>query len=283
MKFKQVIHKAHYWATPLYERLPLWLFPQRPLRFKAYCIGLPKTGTISMHIIFSHQYRSAHETESRFLINKILALDHGKIDANQFTQYVKHRDRRLGLEMDSSHLNYFLLDILVKEFSEAKFILTIRDCYSWLDSQINHRFAHALWHDPWTKRPHRALSQFIHQAGGVVNYAKEEQVLADHGLYPLDSYFSWWTKRHTKIFTTVPAERLLVVKTREINPSLPKVEAFLGIEPHSLPTHIHGNKADKKLQLLAQIDRDFLEAKANLHCKELMDKYFPEIKGYNRK
>ena len=235
-----------------------------------------------MHIIFSHHYRSAHEAESRFLINKILAFGQGKIDANQFTQYVKHRDRRLGLEMDSSHLNYFLLDVLVKEFNEAKFILTIRDCYSWLDSQINHRFAHVSWHDRWTKRPHRALSQFIHQAGKVINYAKEEQVLADHGLYPLESYFSWWTKRHTKIFTTVPAEKLLVVKTREINQSIPQIESFLEIEPHSLPTHIHGNKTDKKLHLLSQIDRDFVEAKANLHCNELMAKYFPEIKGYNR-
>jgi hypothetical protein len=72
------------------------------------------------------------------------------------------------------------------------------------------------------------------------------------------------------------------VKTQEINQSIPKIEAFLEIKPNTLPTHIHGNKADKKLQLLAQIDRDFLEAKANLHCKELMDKYFPEIKGYNR-
>jgi len=34
----------------------------------------------------------------------------------------------------------------------------------------------------------------------------------------------------------------------------------------------------QKFNLLAQIDKDFLAAKANLHCKELMDKYFPEIK-----
>ena len=101
-----------------------------------------KTGTVSIHAIFRKaQYRCGeHEPESRFLINKILTFYNGKIDTNEFTLYVKHRDRRLGLEMDVSHLNYHLLDILVNEFSEAKFILTIRDCYSWLDSFMDQQY-----------------------------------------------------------------------------------------------------------------------------------------------
>jgi hypothetical protein len=37
----------------------------------------------------------------------------------------------------------------------------------------------------------------------------------------------------------------------------------------------------KKLNILSQIDKDFLEKKANFYCKELMDKYFPDVKGYS--
>ncbi len=69
-------------AIPLYDMLPSWCFPQRHLRFKAFCVGAGKTGTTSIHVIFSRQYRSAHEPEVRFLTPKILAFARGNIDKN---------------------------------------------------------------------------------------------------------------------------------------------------------------------------------------------------------
>jgi hypothetical protein len=284
MKFKQITFHANYLATPVYEHLPLWIFPQRPLRFKAYCVGMAKTGTTSLHTIFRHQYRSAHEAESGFLCRKLLAFFQGKIKEDQFIQYIKHRDQRLNLEMDSSALNHFLLDILVKEFSEAKFILTIRDCYSWLNSAINYYpSAQNFSYIYWLRRHCRAFFNFVNETDkrNLAKYAKEEQVLADNNFFPLDVYFSNWAKHANKVLTTVPAERLLVVKTSEINQSIPQIEAFLGIEPNTLPTNIHSNPAARKIHLLSQIDKDFLEAKANLHCQELMAQYFPEVTGYN--
>jgi hypothetical protein len=283
-KFKKLFNQANYLATPVYEHLPLWIFPQRPLRFKAYCVGMAKTGTTSLHTIFRHQYRSAHEAESRFLCKKTLAFLKGKIDKDQFTQYIKHRDQRLNLEIDSSALNYFVLDILVKEFSEAKFILTLRDCYSWLDSAINYYpQAQKSSYTYWLRSHCRAFFNFVNEMDkrNLANYAKEEQILADNNFFPLDIYFSRWAKHTNKVLTTVPAERLLVVKTSEINQSIPQIEMFLGIEPNTLPTHIHSNKARQKIGFVSQIDKNFLEAKAKLHCHELMSKYFPEVKGYN--
>jgi hypothetical protein len=81
---------------------------------------MPKTGTTTMHAIFRKQYRSAHEPEARFTMKKILAFTKGNIDQSQFTQYIKHQDRRLGLEMNSSSLNYHSIDILVNECRDAK-------------------------------------------------------------------------------------------------------------------------------------------------------------------
>ncbi|MDY6992748.1 MAG: hypothetical protein SVR94_09115 [Pseudomonadota bacterium] len=115
----RLIKKFNHWATPIYDNLPSWFFPEPHLRFKAYCVGLPKTGTVSMHIMFNKNFKSAHEPEARFLTSKILAFNNGKMDEKKFIDYVKHRDRRLGLEMDSSNLNYYLLPVLVNEFSNA--------------------------------------------------------------------------------------------------------------------------------------------------------------------
>ena len=278
-KIANVIRKANYWATPIYERLPLWCFPKRNQRFKAYNVGMPKTGTTSIHIMFSDKYRSGYETESRFVVDKILAFAQGKINKNEFSQYIKRRDRRLGLEMDSSTLNYFLLDILPSEFEEAKFILPIRDCYSWLDSYINHNLARPYLRQHWSKSWLVKWNKFRFKANQF-EHAQEEKVLADNGLYTLDGYFSYWMEHNSQILAKVPAERLFVVKTKEINQNIPRIEDFLGITAGSLPRNVRGNVGSQKFHILSQIDQDFLEAKANFHCKPLMDKYFPEITGF---
>jgi len=279
MLIKKFIRKANYLATPLYDILPSWFFPERDLRFKAYGIGMGKTGTVTLSIIFSKRYRTAHEPERRFFANKIVAFAHGKINKNDLIKYVNQRDRRLGLEMDASHLNLHLLDILVNEFSEAKFILTIRDCYSWLDSSINHRLARL--GSSVEKRAWFRHMDDLRFGADRFKYAKEEKVLVDNGLYTLDSYFSWWKTHNTRVLSTVPPERLLVVKTRELTQSIPQIETFLGITPGSLLTSVHANVRRKKFNILSQIDKDFLEEKANFHCKELMDQYFPEVKSFN--
>ncbi|BAP55953.1 sulfotransferase domain protein [Thioploca ingrica] len=105
------------------------------------------------------------------------------------------------------------------------------------------------------------------------------KVFVDSGLYTLDSYFSWWNTHNTKVFTTVLPERLLIVKTRELTQSIPQIERFLGITLDSLPTSARGNVTTKKFGILSQIDKNFLEEKANFHCQKLMSKYFPEVKG----
>ena len=276
MKIEKFIRKAHYWATPIYERLPSWFFPERHLRFKAYGVGMGKTGTVTLHIMFSKHYRTAHEPESRFLTNKVVAFSENKITKSDFIRYIKQRDRRLGLEIDASHFNIHLLDILVEEYKEAKFILTIRDCYSWLDSIINHILARPGFVEKrmWIKQ----LSA-IRFGANRYKYTQEEKVLAENNLYTIDSYFSWWNTHNTKVLTTVPPERLLIVKTRELTQSIPRIENFLEITPGTLPTSARGNVTTEKFNILSQIDKDFLEEKAGLHCKELMDKYFPEVKG----
>ncbi len=274
------------WAIPRFKNsLPLWCFPKRQLRFKAYCVGAAKTGTTSIHAAFSKKYRSAHEPEGGLLCNQILAYATGKSDKSELTRIVKRRDRRLGLEMDSNNDNYFLLDILVNEFSEAKFILTIRDSYSWLDSFLNHQYHGILYvraNYPFQKNCPMKRSDIIFGADEF-KHAPEEKILADNGLYTLDGYFRYWKEHNSRVIATVPKDKLLIIKTKEINQDIPKIETFLGLTPGTLLTKARENvrREKQKQNFLSKIDKDFLEEKANFHCKELMDKYFPEVKGYS--
>ena len=99
----------NYWAPPIYDYLPTWLFPKHSLKFKVYGVGLPKTGTASLYFLFRN-YRTYHEPENRFLIYKLLAFEQGKISRKQLIHYLRKRDKRLQLEMDSgcNRLSRFL-------------------------------------------------------------------------------------------------------------------------------------------------------------------------------
>ena len=104
---------------------------------RLYCVGAAKTGTHSIDSMFNGSVRTSHEAESEELIGKIFEIENGRAKKQSVVSYIKSRDKRLCLDVDSSQLNYFLLDYLLDEFPDALFLLTIRDCYTWLDSFIN--------------------------------------------------------------------------------------------------------------------------------------------------
>jgi hypothetical protein len=242
-------------------------------RFHAYCVGNAKTGTHSIARMLDEHYRACHEPEPQFLIDRILATTIGKIDEKALIHYVKKRDERLNLELDSSQLNGFLIHILVTEFKRAKFILTIRDCYSWLNSVMNQQLNNRAPYQ-WRK-----YSEYGFGADRF-EHSKEEKILLDRGLFTLDGYLSQWATHNKRIFSTVPKDRLLVLKTHEITQRMDEIAAFLDIPKETIAAkNSHSHKAKKDFSLLTKIDRDFLEGKVETYCRELMGKYFPRIES----
>ncbi|PSO95277.1 MAG: hypothetical protein BRC48_08845 [Cyanobacteria bacterium QS_9_48_30] len=242
----------------------------KPRRFQAYCLGTAKSGTHSIAEIFNPNYRALHEPESEELIAKVLAAQNSQQSKSALLEYVKRRDRNMRLELDSSQLNYFLLDSLVSDFPNAKFILTIRDCYSWLDSFINHQLSRTC--SPNWQR----LRDFRFDSNS--EYKEEERILAQHGLYTLDGYLSYWAEHNREVLTTVPKEKLLVVRTHEIPQEIEKIADFLSISLDKLNlSKAHSFKAKNHFNILSEIDKQFIDNKVNLHCKSLMDEFFPEF------
>lgn len=253
------------------HRLPRATLPRRPRRFHAYCLGMPKSGTHSIESILAKQYRTAHEPEHGEVIRAILASEHGRMSDSKFRSFVSEQDKRLWLEMNASHLNYFLMAPLLELSPQSKYILLIRDCYSWIDSFINHQLtrpAEPLWHELRELR-FGSLS---------VSFAPEERILEEHALYTLNAYFGHWAKYIDDVIQKVPAERLLVIKLNELSQSIPRVAAFLGVPEATLDSSGHHVfKAPRRVKILTHMDPDFVERKAQMHCGRLMRKYFPNV------
>jgi hypothetical protein len=253
----------------------LLIGPHRARRTRLYCVGMPKSGTHSIAEMFSRHVRAQHEPEALDLIDKILDRHHGRLPDSEWNAWLRERDRRLALEVDSSHLNLDLLDFLVAEFPTARFLLTIRDCYSWLNSMFNQTLEFRARLDPrWVEM------RKLRAGPGAWDYAPEEQVLREHELPSVDSHLARWAARNAAALATVPASRLLVVRTDQITARAFDIADFAGLPRRLVRAQkAHAFRAPVDRQLVRQLDPVFLESKVERHCRPLMTQIFPDVRS----
>ncbi len=232
-------------------------------RFQAYCVGTGRSGTRSIAGILASCYRTEHEPDGVGLHKMITAKQRGHINQEVLKRYVLKLDNKLQLELNSSYLNNRLLDIFVPEFPNAKFILTMRDCYSWLNSVINDSFLQYPKF-PIEKERFREMVE------------KSHYPYLSGGTSKIDSILAYWAKINTQILRMIPKTRLLVVRTHEIENRSSDIAKFLDIPLETLDiTKAHMGKSREYPNILSRIDRDYLFSKVELRCKPLMDQFFP--------
>ncbi len=242
-------------------------------RTRLYCVGTAKSGTHSICSMFSRNVAARHEPQAQQLIEKYFDWREQRLSEGEFREWVLARDWEMAAEVDSSWLNFLILDFLAGEFPDARFVLTIRDCYSWLNSEFKR-----VLHNP-SQVPQRVkLRKFLYGREGAV-HAPEEQILKDTGLYTLDGYLSRWTTHNEKVVATIPKERLLIVRTDQIRQRANEIADFAGLPRYSVQLHrTHECQNPLPAEIIRKLDRSFLEKKVSQHCRPLMDRFFPEIK-----
>jgi hypothetical protein len=224
--------------------------------------------------MFSKNVRAVHEPDPPLLISKILDWKSGKMTEAQFVEWILQRDRQMALEIDSSNLNFHFIHILMREFPDAKFIHSIRDCYSWLDSVVNHQLRYPKVDPQWNR-----MRDYRFGSAGFV-HAPEDKILKEHGLYPLESYLSLWKAHNDEVLAKIPAEKLFIVRTDQIKKRAYEIADFCGVPHYTVQleqTHAFQN-LDKKLNL-RHIDRARLDRLTEKYCRPLMTRFFPEIKS----
>jgi hypothetical protein len=242
-------------------------------RKRIFCIGTAKSGTHSIHSIFAGVARSAHEPENTELIRQIIDHHNRLVSDSELREFVKKRCIRLNLDVDSSQLNFFILKFLLEEFVEAFFILTIRDCYTWLDSFINFSLTYPSA-EKW------ALLRDIRFGKRVDHFPPEEKVLNANGLYSLEGYLKYWTYHNEQAISKIPQNKLLIIRTDRISNSIEELARFTGYRLKDISSdQKHAFKNPQKFNILKKIDPDYLEEKIKKYCSNLMEQYFPEIKS----
>jgi Sulfotransferase domain len=257
------------------SRIQRWVrAPRRLRRTRLYGVGIAKSGTKSIASMFPPQVSAAHEADATSLIETFFRWHEGRIGDTELTEWIHTRDRKLALEVDSSWFNVLIVPFLAREFPDARFVLTVRDCYSWLNSEFKR-----VLNVPINEPQRIKLRKFLYDPNDKV-HAPEERILKDAGLFALDSYLGRWAAHNEQVLTSVPQERLLVVRTDQIAPRANEIADFAGLPRHAVRAErTHENRSPLKRAFIRELDPDFLEKKVAEHCGSWMRQYYPEIKS----
>lgn len=246
---------------------------RRGRKIHCFCLGAAKTGTTSFASMFESCYRSAHEPDTVALTEAVAEIidDRPAINCSgeesgakeAFTSFdapawLQARDRRLNLEVEASHPLGYMAPWLPEVFPEARFVITIREPLRWLKSRLNFHY----YKSPPEWQKYRDLIWSRWHKG----YHSEEKMLEEMGLYSVDAYLAQYAEQYHLLLRHLPEDRRLVVRTEELDASVERIGAFLGINTGTI-TRQHANAFSHEESVIDRLPESFVARRIEANCE----------------
>lgn len=242
------------------------------LRFQAYVVGLPKTGSTSLATVFG-RYRTGHEWQMYELLSVALRRVAGEIDDEQFWVETTPRLTRPSLEMDSATSHHLYADLLVQRFPHAVFIHSIRDVGGWISSLLDMALRYDIGRSLTGRSYTSEESTYVELIAGGTLYPHGRPAPERECIVPMMRY---WEQHMTRMSRALPADRSLTVRTEDLASHLDELAALCGVPVESLRADlVHANAAPRRLDRLAAFASPQLLAAYRAHCADLMGELFP--------
>jgi Sulfotransferase domain len=238
---------------------------------RAFCVGQAKSGTGSLAALLAANHRAAHEPERAQILEMILRESRGEVSEDAFRTYLLARDQRLNLEYDIAWANQFLIDHLLAVFPDARFIILVRNPYTWLQSICGHLVSRDIPSDvraflDWWFRP------------DLYPHTQHDQALQGIGVYSIAAFLSAWNRHITVCSQLIPPSRRLILRTDELGRSHQQLADFLQIPVDGLSiSNGHINRGTSSVRIESLVDRRYLVEMVRSICNDNMACYFPEV------
>ena len=252
------------------KQTPLWPL-LRPRRFHAYGVGASKTGTTSIAKMFGEKYRVGHEQHLEKTVSLIRGKMNGSLSWKEILSALKDRENQMRLECESNSLLAYLSSELAELFPKARFILTVREPYSWLSSNLKQHLS-----SPYSQllSPYKRARDTRRKLYGVLSdddFPEEEEALRRKGVWNIEAYLRYWSHQNRVVLNSVPDDRLLIIETTEISSSLNTISEFLEIPPDGLSreqSHTNSSKTGK--DLIKELDRGYVDRQIDRYCSDMI-------------
>lgn len=242
------------------------------LRFQAYVVGLPKTGSTSLATVFGN-YRTGHEWQMYELLAVALRRIAGEVDDEQFWLETTPRLTRPSLEMDSATSHHLYADLLVDRFPHAVFIHSIRDVGGWISSLLDMALRYDIGRSLTGRGYTSEESSYVELIAGGTLYPPGQAAPEREFIVPMMRY---WSDHMTRMSSVLPADRTLTVRTEGLAAHLGELAALCSVPVESLRADlVHSNAAPRRLDRLAAFASEPLQAAYLEYCADLMAELFP--------
>ena len=206
-------------------------FEQPWLRFHAYVVGLPKTGSTSLSAMMTN-YRTGHEVWLDFLAAPAVARARGEMDDETFWETVKRRFVPLRAEMDSVTCHHMYADVLHEKYPKAQFVATYRDVRSWANSLLDLITATVRIPPEHRGRDRTWFTSYGTWIGeGTIPFDPARE--GDDSV-ALPALMRSWAAYMRRMPTVLPPDRTLWIKTSELTARVPDLADFLKIPVDSI-------------------------------------------------
>lgn len=203
---------------------------------KIFCIGLPKSGTHSFAAMFREAgARAVHEPDAEEYIRRLL-------NGEPMDDYLA----RLLLSWDVVSFSglYAVAGKLVRLYTDARFVLTVREPASWVQSLISHI-------------EHGRISPMYRRF-------QELRFPTDHTC-PVATKLAYWSSHIKAVIAAVPSERLLVTHISHVT----AIEEFCGLPRHTLKAKHEYRRFEKDRSSIG-VSADYLEDSIRVHCADTL-------------
>ena len=252
-------------------RLPSWKSVSTAIKprtsARIFGVGAAKTGTHSIGEMFSDAVASSHEQDAERLIQ--LHLDREATGNDKpLRRYLRFRDRRRHLKIDSSQVNIYLIDDLEQLFPDSLYILTIRPPLDWLRSMVD---------DSLRRETSETWLRFRDYRFGPKASVPKEFPLKSRSLHSLDGYLKYWSDSIENVTRRIRSDRLLIIKTNTISAQTERIADFCNIPANKVnqdKTRSFVNP--ERFGVLGELDPQHLIDTTEARCGHVTRKFFPE-------
>lgn len=223
-----------------------------------YGVGIERTGTTSLCRFFP-DVRAWHEPDIKGLWEIVQTRRNGR----DVRQLLRKRDKELYLEIESSHLLAQVVEQLVAEFPKSKYVLTVREPTSWLESVLRWELTKP---SLLTTTPWKPVLEYYYGPKDDYRFSW----MKEHNLYLVDNYLGAWKRHNERVLKFVPPERLLIVWTKDLTAKAQRIADFAGVS--TSPKTGRHNTSEHKVEPFWLSDRKYVEEKSREICGETIEK-----------
>ena len=158
-------------------------------------------------------------------------------------------------------------------FPNAKFIVLIRDCYTWLESITGHLVSRDVPDDVagflrWWFKPER------------YPHGPYDRGLAARGLFWVAAHLHAWNRHVDSCIESIPADRRLILRTHELAASHRRLADFLEIPLSSL--HLaggHRNRGARNEPFTSFVAPEYIDERVRSIGGANMARHFPGLRS----